>query len=63
MYCLYKIDMQNRLNRHYLCMYGTAGDHFSVQYIPQIIANPLIFKFWFYLLLLFLLIGARVLYM
>lgn len=63
MYCSYKTDMQNRLSQHYLRMYGTAGDHFSVQYIPQIIANALIFKFWFYLLLLFLLIDARVLYM
>lgn len=45
-------------------MYGAAGDHFGVQHIPQIIANALIFKFWFYLLLLFfLLIGASVLNM
>lgn len=42
-------------------MDGTAGDHFSVQYISQIIANALIFEFWFHLLLLLFLIGARVL--
>lgn len=39
-------------------MHGTAGDHICVEYVPQIVANTLVFELWLHLLLL---IGARVL--